>query len=621
MLRQVLLSTPFHNKYVKIRKAAEKQNESNRGSHFTSEVKMSEFFRLRLSDETAGCIPYLELHNVEKFSSFTISSIVDSAAITINRIMLAALSDQTSIFGLFCDDCEDVTVLCEFPLAQLIVLKNFVNQGRLPLPAETIQKTLTFDEKDLFLAFGIDLLSILDGKTTGKFDGNMQSNSIADLPNSLNESLFDSLDYFARNSDYEEEDGGGFFHSNSDDDNQPLTRQKTLKVKRSESPMDTIESDYKHVVGCMKFPDHLPIAPTNCQEKKQKKLEVYKEKYRNYVNFGTVPIVDRDSLLNYELPQPIESYLKFARSEDDEFIPAGKGKFSCTLCKTKCPTDAALRKHKRKYHASKYFCPTCGKHFQRRVWFNFIRHMYQHTITNEAIVHECICCGYQADTISRIDLHRDSHGVFHNNECTQCSEKLRSYKDNRHHVDTHHSGNWTYRCGICPELFTDKKDVSKHINAAHKNKRPKNIICDPCGKAFSNETHLNTHMGSKKCKQYDRPMLKCDCCKFETKFQPYLNKHIRTVHEKLTCTHCGKIVPKSRMNLHMMIFHTENGAKPFQCKECGKGFATKKTFQEHMNIHTGERPYQCDLCEKRFASSGNMYMHRRSSHMGYRRAK
>lgn len=84
---------------------------------------------------------------------------------------------------------------------------------------------------------------------------------------------------------------------------------------------------------------------------------------------------------------------------------------------------------------------------------------------------------------------------------------------------------------------------------------------------------------------------------------------------------CGKLVPKSRMKTHMTIFHTENDAKPFMCKICGKGFATKMTFQEHTNIHTGERPYQCDLCEKRFASSGNMYMHRRSSHMGYKRSK
>lgn len=68
---------------------------------------------------------------------------------------------------------------------------------------------------------------------------------------------------------------------------------------------------------------------------------------------------------------------------------------------------------------------------------------------------------------------------------------------------------------------------------------------------------------------------------------------------------------QTRMKTHMTIFHTEDHAKPFQCKICSKGFATKLAFQEHTNTHTGEKPYQCEICEKRFASSGNMYMHRK----------
>ena len=127
-------------------------------------------------------------------------------------------------------------------------------------------------------------------------------------------------------------------------------------------------------------------------------------------------------------------------------------------------------------------------------------------------------------------------------------------------------------------------------------------------------------MKSKKCKESEKVILQCqyESCDFKTKLQPYLNKHIRTVHEKLPCVTCGKLVPKSRMKTHMTIFHTENSQKPFNCEFCGKGFATRVTFQEHTNIHTGERPYKCDFenCNKTFASSGNMYMHRRSSHLG-----
>ena len=162
------------------------------------------------------------------------------------------------------------------------------------------------------------------------------------------------------------------------------------------------------------------------------------------------------------------------------------------------------------------------------------------------------------------------------------------------------------------------------------------MICEDCGKSFSGANQLKTHLGSKKCKKSDRadrPILQCSLCAFRTQLQPYLKKHIRTVHEKLPCAVCGKLVPKSvsltiyilsvrckkilnnffpvcfqRMKVHMTIFHTDNDDKPFRCSVCGKGYATKVTFIEHNNIHTGERPYQCDMCPKKFSSSGNMYM-------------
>ena len=93
------------------------------------------------------------------------------------------------------------------------------------------------------------------------------------------------------------------------------------------------------------------------------------------------------------------------------------------------------------------------------------------------------------------------------------------------HVEQNHNGQWFYPCGLCPKTFADdKKKVSKHINAFHRSKRTKNIICDICGKAFSNETHLKTHLGSRRCKLVDLPFLKCHSCPFQTKLQSYLNK-------------------------------------------------------------------------------------------------
>ena len=35
---------------------------------------------------------------------------------------------------------------------------------------------------------------------------------------------------------------------------------------------------------------------------------------------------------------------------------------------------------------------------------------------------------------------------------------------------------------------------------------------------------------------------------------------------------------------------TADHEKPYPCQDCGKGFLTKTTYDEHMNVHTGEKP-------------------------------
>ena len=89
-----------------------------------------------------------------------------------------------------------------------------------------------------------------------------------------------------------------------------------------------------------------------------------------------MPSLDREGLVQYDLPHPIESYLKVAEEntmagEDGpggRSIPRGSGHIECSACGSKCKTDQALRKHERKYHAAKYTCPICSKDFGQRFW-------------------------------------------------------------------------------------------------------------------------------------------------------------------------------------------------------------------------------------------------------------
>jgi len=59
-----------------------------------------------------------------------------------------------------------------------------------------------------------------------------------------------------------------------------------------------------------------------------------------------------------------------------------------------------------------------------------------------------------------------------------------------------------------------------------------------------------------------------------------------------------------------MMTHT--GDRPYDCHICGKAFARRTAFRQHLLIHTGKRPYICDICGKAFTQKPGLICHRKS---------
>ncbi|XP_044161425.1 zinc finger protein 70-like [Bufo gargarizans] len=84
---------------------------------------------------------------------------------------------------------------------------------------------------------------------------------------------------------------------------------------------------------------------------------------------------------------------------------------------------------------------------------------------------------------------------------------------------------------------------------------------------------------------------------------------VHTAEKPLPCTTCGKrFKRKSDLVRHQK---THTGEKPFLCTECGRCFAIKSNLLAHQTIHTGERPYPCLVCGKRFNRRRSLVRHQR----------
>lgn len=157
-----------------------------------------------------------------------------------------------------------------------------------------------------------------------------------------------------------------------------------------------------------------------------------------------------------------------------------------------------------------------------------------------------------------------------------------------------------FHCEICTFMCATAEEFIEHFKSKHQKKakpdevsetserkvkpatsrrggshqtstRPRQFLCEVCGKSYTQSSHLWQHL---RFHQGVKPFeCKVEGCGRKFTIRPDLNDHVRKCH---------------------------TGERPYLCTICNKRFLTGSVFYQHRLIHRGERRYGCEECGKRF---------------------
>ena len=109
-------------------------------------------------------------------------------------------------------------------------------------------------------------------------------------------------------------------------------------------------------------------------------------------------------------------------------------------------------------------------------------------------------------------------------------------------------------------------------------KRRRHRVCSDCGAVFKEKLQLIEHVKS----EHGRNRFSCPCCECTFVSKDGLKAHIKYIHQKFA---------------------------RYRCETCGKGYANRTNFVDHLTTHTGVKRNVCSVCQQQYTSKCSLKTH------------